>query len=40
LTGLLDATKPVVMDEEPIRDIYIAPIEWPSLIGGEQGVTR
>ena len=40
LTGLLDATKPVVMDEEPIRDIYIAPIEWPSLIGGEQGVPR
>ena len=40
LTGLLDATQPAVMDVEPIRDIYIAPIEWPSLIGGEQGVPR
>lgn len=40
LTGLLDATRPAVMDVEPIRDIYIAPIEWPPLIGGEQGVPR
>jgi hypothetical protein len=40
LTGLLDATEPAVMDEEPIRDIYIAPIEWPPLIGSEQGVLR
>jgi len=40
LTGLLDATKPAVMDLEPIRDIDIAPIEWPPLIGGEQGVPR
>jgi hypothetical protein len=40
LTGLLDATIPPVMVAEPIRDIYIAPIEWPPLIGGEQGVPR
>jgi hypothetical protein len=40
LTGLLDATRPAVMDDGPIGDIYIEPIEWPPLIGGEQGVPR
>jgi hypothetical protein len=40
LTGFLDPTVPAVIEAEPIRNIYIAPIELTALTSDEQGVPR